>query len=142
MRTILSSRVQWKEIKKGEGVPNFRWLAGDYDHNVFERSKTTTSVKRALNQFEFHHEVTAKNGLIRNLQIYTETKKIELFSMTPITFIIDFDEEYCEFHLRQLLNFFIKNNTKLPSQSPAKTNPFQKVNTFVERLRPYFNPHP
>jgi hypothetical protein len=47
---------------------------------------------RAANHFEFNDELTTKDNLIRNLQVYCETRKMEVFTITPITFIIDFDD--------------------------------------------------
>ena len=53
-----------------------------------------------------------------------------MFSITPITFIIDFDDEYCEYNLKQFISFFQKND---PRKSGKKniwpqmfTNKFQQ----------------
>ena len=73
--------------------------------------------KRIINHFEFNEEISTKDQLIRNLQIYCETKKMEVFSITPITFIIDFDDEYCEYNIKQFLSFFLKND---PRKSNSK----------------------
>jgi hypothetical protein len=53
---------------------------------------------------------------------------MEMFSITPITFIIDFDDEYCEYHLKQFLSFFNKND---PRKGTKRNNNLNFVNKFV-----------
>lgn len=48
---------------------------------------------QVVNHFEFHREITTKNGLIRNLSNYCELNKINLCELTPTTFIFDMDDE-------------------------------------------------
>lgn len=60
---------------------------------------------------------------------------MEIFSITPITFIIDFDDEYCEYNLKQFLSFFSKHD-------PRKANPNNRKsvyngNNFVNKFQPY-----
>jgi hypothetical protein len=35
-----------------------------------------------------------------------------MFSITPITFVIDFDDEWCEYHIKQFLSFFSKHDPR------------------------------
>jgi len=88
--------------------------------------------KKIINHFEFNDEITTKDNLVRNLQIYCETKKIEVFTITPITFIIDFDDEYCDYNIRQFLNFFQRND---PRKAGCKKNLFP--HNFLAKFQPY-----
>lgn len=45
-----------------------------------------------INHFECNEEITTKDNLIRNLTLYCQTNKIEVFNVTPLTFVIDFDD--------------------------------------------------
>jgi hypothetical protein len=53
---------------------------------------------------------------------------MEMFSITPITFIIDFDDEYCEYHLKQFLSFFSKND---PRKGTKRNNNLNLISKFV-----------
>lgn len=59
---------------------------------------------------------------------------MEVFNLTPVTFIIDFDDEYCEYNIKQFLSFFIKNdprkNTNLRKNGSASFN-------FLNKFQPY-----
>jgi hypothetical protein len=90
---------------------------------------------RAVNHFEFNEELTTKDNLIRNLQLYCETKKMEVFAITPVTFIIDFDDEYCEYNLKQFLSFYTRNDPR-KNIAPTKKSTVNAYN-FVSRFQPY-----
>lgn len=51
VRKILTTRKNWKEIKRGEGMPTLKWLAGEYGQNLFMKLHSTRLSKRILNQF-------------------------------------------------------------------------------------------
>jgi len=102
-------RKRWREAKVGE-VPNFKW--GFYKDQRYYKKNGGRGKLRIANHFEFSEEISTKDRLISNLQIYCETNRIELFTLTPITFIIDFDDEYCEYNLKQFLYFFQRNDPR------------------------------
>jgi hypothetical protein len=90
---------------------------------------------RAVNHFEFNEELTTKDNLIRNLQLYCETRKIEVFTVTPVTFIIDFDDEYCEYNMKQFLSFYARNDPR-KNIVPVRKSTVNAFN-FVGRFQPY-----
>ena len=69
-------------------------------------------IKQVVNHFEQHKEISTKSGLIKNLQIYCETNKLNLFDITPVTFLIDLQDDNCEAQLGKFVSFFLKNNPK------------------------------
>jgi hypothetical protein len=87
-----------------------------------------------INHFEFNEEISTKDNLIRNLQIYCETKKMEIFTITPITFIIDFDDEYCEYNVKQFLSFFTKHDPRKSNGTNKKSN---NAFNFTNKFQPY-----
>ena len=47
--------------------------------------------------------------------LYCESMKLNVFDYTPITFILDFDDDFCDANLHLFLKFFEKhlpNNLK------------------------------
>ena len=104
-------------------MPNFKWLF--YKDRVNYKKLWSYGKKRAVNHFEFNEEISTKDSLVRNLQLYCETKKIELFSITPLTFVLDFDDEYCDYNLKQFLSFFSKNDPR--KQQTRKAPPGQSL---------------
>ena len=50
-----------------------------------------------------------------------------MFSVTPVTFALDFDDEYCEYNLKQFLAFFMKND---PRKNKKTSWPYGFVNKF------------
>ena len=114
----------------GEGVPNFKWVFYKDKHSYKKMNSYTK--KKIINHFEFSEEITTKDCLIKNLQIYCETKKMEVFTITPITFIIDFDDEYCDYNIKQFLNFFQRND---PRKNTGKKQIFP--HTFINKFQPY-----
>lgn len=71
------------------------------------------------------------------MQIYCETKKLELFSLTPVTFIIDFDDEYCEYNMKQFLGFFTKNDPRKQNSSPKRSGTLSY--NFVNKFNAYMS---
>jgi len=61
---------------------------------------------------------------------------MEIFTITPVTFIIDFDDEYCEHNIKQFLSFFAKQDPRKNSTSPSK-KAYTNTNTFVNKFQPY-----
>ena len=55
--------------------------------------------------------------------------------MTPITFIIDFDDEYCEYNIKQFLSFYSKNDPR-KATSPTKRGNFTNF-SFVNKFQPF-----
>lgn len=57
-----------------------------------------------------------------------------MFSITPITFIIDFDDEYCEYNIKQFLSFFTKHDPRKHVNTSGK-----RINTnlIVNKFQPY-----
>ena len=68
VRDVLLERKIWKEIKAGEGVSNFNWVFYKDRHNY--KKMWSYNKKRIINHFEFSEEISTKDNLIRNLQIY------------------------------------------------------------------------
>ena len=46
-----------------------------------------------VNHFEFHHEITTKDLLFKNIMSYAELNKINIFDHVPLTFVMDMDSQ-------------------------------------------------
>jgi hypothetical protein len=56
-----------------------------------------------------------------------------VFTITPITFILDFDDEYCEYNMKQFLSFFQKNDPRknLPKKNVLPLNFVSKFTGYM-----------
>ena len=52
--------------------------------------------KQLLNHFEFHREITTKSGIIKNLTSFCEYSRMNVFDITPLTFLLNLDDKNCE----------------------------------------------
>lgn len=102
----METRENWRVIESHSTAYNFRWCPVS-DGVRFDR--LGVGIKQLLNHFEFHKELTCKYTLIKNLKLYCESNKINLFSITPLTFLIDLDDENCYQSIRRFCKFFYKN---------------------------------
>lgn len=55
---------------------------------------------------------------------------MEVFNITPVTFTLDFDDEYCEYNLKQFVSFFQKNDAR---KGAKKNWPY----SFVSKMQNY-----
>ena len=85
----MGGRKGWREVGPGE-APNFKWVFSGERQNY--KKLSNFNKKRMINHFECNDEITTKDNLIRNLTLYCQTKKMEVFNVTPLTFVIDFDD--------------------------------------------------
>jgi hypothetical protein len=44
-----------------------------------------------VNHFEFHHEITTKDLLLKNIMSYAELNKLNVFDSVPLTFVLGVD---------------------------------------------------
>ena len=93
---------------------------------IFDRLHINKLPKQAVNHFEFHKEISTKIGLVKNLQQYCELNKINLFDLTPATFIIDLDDKYVEYDVQEFVKFFQACDMQLQSQQTQN----QTLNTY------------
>lgn len=129
----MESRDWWVEVPYHTQNFNFKWAPSNYGYRYDRLSDSSCSVKQCLNHFEGHKEITTKNQLIKNLKIYAETNKINLFDITPITFYLDLCEDSCEFQLNKFCSFFYKN---LPKDHPKPDNIKKAIYDLKKNLKP------
>ena len=61
----------WKETLQIKGVIHFKWQQNIKDFN-YERLNSNALYNQIVNHFEFHHEISTKAGLFKNLKSYCE----------------------------------------------------------------------
>ncbi len=72
----------------------------------FEKLNYNGNLRRLVNHFEFHRELTNKSLLIKNLTTFCEEHKLNIFDITPLTFILDIEERSWEMDSRLFVEFF------------------------------------
>ena len=81
-------RSNWIEAQNGEININLNWQP------ISKQLKYGSNCESLFNHYEFHKELTNKSKLIENLGQYCESVQIQLFSIIPMTYILDFDSPY------------------------------------------------
>jgi len=64
------------------------------------------SQKQIINHFEFHHEITTKDELFKNMMAYAELNKINIFDYVPLTFVVDVDSQTYSPDLEKFVLFY------------------------------------
>jgi hypothetical protein len=62
-----------------------------------------------VNHFPNHFDLSDKCNLISNLKAHCENRKMHLFDITPLTFVVDLSLEGAEMELLRFASFFIKH---------------------------------
>lgn len=96
VKRVLDTREWWSESVAHNSLYNLKWQETYFSFKYERLNGGISGVKQCVNHFEGHKEITTKNLLIKNLKIYCETNKINMFSITPVTFVIDLDDDACE----------------------------------------------
>jgi len=69
---------------------NFKWMP--FLKGV-RFKQLSHSQRQMVNHFEFHHEITTKDLLFKNMMCYAELNKINVFDYVPLTFLVDVDAQ-------------------------------------------------
>jgi hypothetical protein len=80
----------WKEVPNMNSIYNFKWQPVSKGIH-FAQLSLQQKQRQLVNHFEFHGELTTKDGLFRNLLAHAQTLKQDVFDFVPLTFIIEYD---------------------------------------------------
>lgn len=69
---------------------HFKWIPFSKGMRFDQLSYTQNQI---VNHFEYHTEITTKDGLFKNILSYAELNKINIFDYVPLTFIVDVDSQ-------------------------------------------------
>lgn len=134
VKKIMQQRgEQWEEVTSSSLAFNFKWLQNNKTYN-YEKLTSGSGLRQLVNHFEFHKEISSKAGLIKNLSFYCEQNKMNLFDITPITFVLDMNKEDFEQTLSTFINFFHRN---MPAEM-QKPEPQRKVFLNIPRRQRHF----
>ncbi|CAD8142867.1 unnamed protein product [Paramecium octaurelia] len=115
VKRIMSKRLQWKETNDSSSMlVNFKWQQSERGYR-YERLIVSQNYKQLVNHFEHHKEISNKSYLIKNLSQYCEKHKLNVFDYTPLTFVIDFSDENCDYNITQFLKTYEQFAPKKPS---------------------------
>jgi len=80
----------WKEVPNFNLNFNFKWQPFSKGLRFDQLSFTQ---KQMVNHFEYHAEVTTKDGLFKNMLSYAQSHKLNVFDYVPLTFTVDLDND-------------------------------------------------
>ncbi|CAK83366.1 unnamed protein product (macronuclear) [Paramecium tetraurelia] len=158
VKRVMSKRTQWKETTDSSSMfVNLKWQQSERGYR-YERLIVSQNYKQLVNHFEHHKEISNKSDLIKNLSQYCEKHKLNVFDYTPLTFVIDFSDENCDFNITQFLKTYEQFAPKKPTAKQMldvkrrlrgnftnayqrdSSSQFQKIqmnNTFLSEDSPY-----
>jgi len=126
MEKIMSRRDWWEKTESFNTLFNFKWQQTNRGYR-YERLVANSGFKQIVNHFENHKEISTKNLLIKNLSLYCELNKVNLFDLTPTTFLFDMDDEVnFDTDMQRFAKFFIKHHPE-PNKYP-RPNPNDRKN--------------
>jgi len=105
IRKVMSKRYWWKEAASSSIIFDFCWFQTNKPIN-FAQFNGAKGSKKMANHFEFNREIGTKSNLLRNLQAYCERNSLDLFRITPITFILDMYDPYYTTDYQVFLKYF------------------------------------
>ena len=74
VKRVMNTRNWWIECSQPEGhFLNLQWQQTVRGFR-FEKLSQNIFAKQLFNHFEFHHEISNKSGLLKNLQNYCEVQ--------------------------------------------------------------------
>jgi hypothetical protein len=95
---------RWEETNDFDTLFNFKW------HPISKGIKfemvNTHGTRQLVNHFENHDCITTKDQLFKNMLLYCETKKLNVFDFTPITFILEVDSTNYVYELEKFITYF------------------------------------
>ncbi|EGR34832.1 hypothetical protein IMG5_000600 [Ichthyophthirius multifiliis] len=135
IRRIMQKRKGWVEIQYGSTMfVNLKWQQSSRGYQ-YNRLVLNNNYKQLVNHFEFHQEITEKHNLIKNLTSYCQQQGLNVFDITPITFILDANDDKIEQNMQEFFHFYEKN---MPYQIKKKMT--QKLLSEIKKkIKNYFN---
>ncbi|KAL4485833.1 hypothetical protein ABPG72_012373 [Tetrahymena utriculariae] len=132
VRRVLLTRSNWRESPVYSSNLNFRW-------HPFSKGIKFESLslhkKRIVNHFEFHAEITTKNGIIKNIGRYCSERGLNIFDFTPTTFLFSLKEKFWDLDLIRFCDFFYKNLPEpLKNQNEYKKN-FMEIKSKFRQIQ-------
>lgn len=86
----------------------------------FQQLNNVNCGKKIVNHFEFHREITMKSGLLKNLQQFSAEIKMNIFEITPTTFLINLLDTNWDYEVQRFLEFFLKYQPKVLQNGKQK----------------------
>ncbi|KAL4455740.1 hypothetical protein ABPG74_003150 [Tetrahymena malaccensis] len=114
VRRILETRVLLQEVDEVYPEVNFEWhpFSRPIQFSKLGTKGEVQLTKKVVNHFEYHHEITTKSNLVKNMKNYCAENKLDVFEFTPITFEINIDSNSFMNEMKTFLQYYMKN---LPS---------------------------
>lgn len=122
VKTLMDLRQGWCEgYYSLPSSANFIWMPTSYNIR-FERLKASCA-PQIVNHFECHTEISNKSKLFTNLTAYCTGNKVNLGSIIPTTFVVDFrnNNYFSQIHSFKVFMINVKSKN-LPSTHYAGKN--------------------
>ena len=103
-RCLELRKDRWEETHDFDTLFNFKWHP--LSRGIKFEMINTNGTRQLVNHFENHECFTTKDWMFSNLLLHCETKKINVFDFTPLTFLLQVDSINYAFELEKFIQYF------------------------------------
>lgn len=125
----------WKEAPFISSVFHFKWQP--FSKGIrFEQ--LSLSQKQMVNHLEYHEEITTKDNLFKNLFIYSESRRCNIFDFVPLTFVLDVDSESYYADLERFVHCYniIESSKKQGCNKEEEAQILKNINQKLCQIQP------
>jgi Tubulin-tyrosine ligase family len=114
-RCLEDRNGDWQEISSKNTLFNFKW--SPFSKGIRFDYLTGHGMKKMVNHFEFHDQISEKDNLFINMQRLCENQRKNVFSTLPVTFSVDLSSKLASDELERFQAYFniLEKHKTLPS---------------------------
>jgi len=96
---------RWEETNSFDKLFNFKWQPVSWGLNFEVNNSFGT--KQLVNHFANHNILTTKDKLFENVVSLCEARKLNAFSVIPVTFVLQLDSVYFSSEIEKFSSYFM-----------------------------------
>ena len=100
----MESRPSWNLIKHNSTLFHFKW--SPISKGIKFEFMGKYGQKNIVNHFENHGAITSKDQLFNNLSKLSDANHFDLFSILPVTFVLDYGSPQYKLEFDKFCNYF------------------------------------
>lgn len=103
-KCMLLRNERWEETNSFDKLYNFKWQP--ISRGIVFDQINSFGTRQVINHIESHPQLTTKDRLFENLVALCEQRKLDVFKIVPITFMLQFDSCFVSNELEKFLHYF------------------------------------
>ena len=127
IRKCMQLRAErWEETNSSDKLYNFKWQPVSFGINF--KANNSFGTRQLVNHFDNHSILTTKDKLFENVVAHCEARKINAFSVLPVTFVLSLDSHYFSSEIEKFSNYFLAIEKSLHTVRQGMTDPGKPLN--------------